>query len=239
MAQRTLGPGRRTQVNVLRRASTRTHVYNVIRRAIISLELPPGQALSEIGLATTYSVSRTPVREALIRLANDDLVEVVPQLGTFVSRISVRDVIEVQFIRETLERASLPHAIKRITPADGRRLERILEEQQDAEESGDLHHWFATDEDLHRTLVEIGGHNKVWSIVSSAKAHLDRVRMLTLPDPKYLRELHGQHHDIVEHVLAKRTRQADQLLQKHLHLVIDWLEELEQQYPDYFIDDDQ
>lgn len=235
MAGRPLGAARRTQVGVLRRASTRTHVYTVLRRAIISLELLPGQALSENELAARYSVSRTPVREALIRLADDGLVEVVPQLGTFVSRISVRDVVEVQFIRETLERASLPHAIKRVTAADEKRLRRLLDEQEEAELEGDLQHWFTTDENIHRSLLEIGGHPKIWPIVSAAKAHLDRVRMLTLPDPTLLHDLLCQHRDIVESVVAKDRRQADQILRRHLRLAVDLLETLEAEHPDYFL----
>jgi DNA-binding GntR family transcriptional regulator len=238
MAERALRQARRAQVDGLRRASTRSHVYTVIRRAIITLELAPGEALSEVGLANRYAVSRTPVREALIRLADDGLIEVVPQLGTFVSRISVRDVVEVQFIRETLERASLSHAIARIGRGDGRRLHRILDEQEEAEHSDDMERWFATDEELHRTLVEIGGHPKVWPIVSSAKAHLDRVRMLDLPDPTRLRALHAHHHAIVDHVINKRERQADQLLRDHLSLVVDMLEDFHRGHPEYFIEDE-
>lgn len=239
MAERTLGSARRAQVDGLRRASTRTHVYNVIRQAIVSLELAPGAGLSEVGLATRYAVSRTPVREALIRLADEGLVEVVPQLGTFVSRISVRDVMQVQFIRETLERASLAHAVARIGRDDGRRLHRILEEQQDAEHSADLARWFVTDQELHRALIEIGGHPKVWPVVASAKAHLDRVRMLIRPEPDRLRVLHAQHHEIVEHVINKRESQADWLLRDHLHLVVDMLDDFRARRPDYFVEEDQ
>lgn len=238
MAGRPLGAARRSQVGVLRRASTRTQVYTVLRRAIVSLELLPGQALSENELAARYSVSRTPVREALIRLADDGLVEVVPQLGTFVSRISVADVVEIQFIRETLERASLPHAIKRVSTADEKKLRRLLDEQEEAELEGDLQHWFSTDESIHRTLLEIGGHPKIWPIVASAKAHLDRVRMLTLPDPALLRELHGQHREIVESVISKDRRQADQVLKQHLRLAVELLEALEDEHPDYFLLDE-
>src|SRR5690606_35948518 len=171
MSRRALGAPRRSQLDTLRGASTRSHVYNILRRAIVTLEFLPGQALSENELAARHSVSRTPVREALIRLADEGLVEVVPQLGTFVSRISARDVIEVRFIRETLERASLPHAIQRIGRDDEKKLGLLLDEQEEAEQEGDLQHWFSTDEDLHRTLLEIGGHPKIWPIVSSAKAH--------------------------------------------------------------------
>ncbi|HEY8455659.1 MAG TPA: GntR family transcriptional regulator [Actinopolymorphaceae bacterium] len=234
MAVRALRPSRRSQLDLLRRASTRSHVYSLLRRDIVSLELPPGQAVSENELAAQHGVSRTPVREALIRLADEGLIEVVPQLGTFVSRINVNEVIEIQFIRETLERASLPHAIRNITEEDEQYLRDLLDEQEKAGKRGDLHTWFATDEALHRTLLEVAGHPRVWSVVSSAKAHLDRVRMLTLPDPAILGELLNQHRQIVDHVVAKQKRQADQVLRQHLRIALDVLQPLEQRYPDYF-----
>ena len=208
MAGRALGTPRRAQLGALRGASTRSQMYALLRRAIVSLDLLPGQALSENELAARYGVSRTPVREALIRLADEGLVEVAPQLGTFVSRISVRDVVEIQFIRETLERASLPHAIKNITAADETYLRGLLDDQEEAGRTGDLLRWFGTDEDLHRTLLEIGGHPRVWPIVSSAKAHLDRVRMLSLPDPEILQDLHAQHLAIVDNVTGETAQEG-------------------------------
>jgi GntR family transcriptional regulator, rspAB operon transcriptional repressor len=238
MAGRALRSPRREQLGVLRSASTRAQVYALLRRDIVSLDLLPGQALSENELAARHSVSRTPVREALIRLADEGLVEVAPQLGTFVSRISVRDVVEIQFIRETLERASLPHAVKNITSADEAYLRALLDEQEDAGRKGDLHHWFATDEDLHRTLLEIGGHPRVWPIVSSAKAHLDRVRMLSLPDPTILSELLSQHRAIVDFVVAKQRKNADSVLSHHLRIALDILQPLEEEHPDYFVLDE-
>jgi DNA-binding GntR family transcriptional regulator len=235
---RTLGSPRRAQLNVLRGASTRAQVYALIRRAIVYLDLPPGRGLSENELAARYGVSRTPVREAIIRLADEGLVEVAPQLGTFVSRISVQEVVEVQFIRETLELANLPDAIANVTATDEAYLRALLEEQAEAGRTGDLRRWFATDEDLHRSLLQIGGHARAWSVVSSAKAHLDRVRMLTLPDPGILAELHEQHRQIVDAVVAKKRRQAQDVLRRHLRLALDVLEPLERQFPDYFIADE-
>jgi DNA-binding GntR family transcriptional regulator len=238
MTRRALGAPRRDHINAMRRASTRSYVYGLLRQAIVSAEFTPGQALSENELAALHGVSRTPVREALIRLADEGLVDVVPQLGTFVSRIRVSDVIEAQFIRETLELASLPHAVERVDAEGERRLRRVLAEQDDAREGGDLQRWFATDEDLHQSLLEIGGHPRVWPIVSSAKAHLDRVRMLTLPDTELLRELHAEHTAIVDHVVAGRHQEAEKALRHHLQLALALLAPLEERHPDYFILDD-
>jgi DNA-binding GntR family transcriptional regulator len=113
-------------------------VYQDLREQIVSVALDPGSRLSENELAAGYGVSRTPVREALIRLADDGLVEVFPQLGTYVSRISVREVREAQFIREALETAALPLVAERAGPADYTRLEAVLAEQRAARADGDL-----------------------------------------------------------------------------------------------------
>lgn len=233
-----VGSPRRSQLDLLRRSSTRAHVYGLLRSAIVSADLLPGQALSENELAARHSVSRTPVREALIRLADEGLVEVVPQLGTFVSRISVRDVIEAQFIRETLERAALPQTIRNISAEHGEELHQILREQDAAGRKGDVPGWFATDEDLHRRLVEIGGHPKVWPIVSTAKAHLDRVRMLALTEPGILSGAYEDHRVLVSRVLGKERRKADETMARHLRIAPDLLELVERHHPDYFLHDD-
>lgn len=219
----------------LRRLSTRSVVYARIREAIVSVEMTPGQALSENELAAQYGVSRTPVREALIRLADDGLVEVVPQLGTFVSRISLEDVKEAQFIRESLERASLPQLVGAVSEADIARLRQLLDVQRAAMAAGDQRGWFTADEDLHRTLLEMAGHPNVWPIVHAAKAHLDRVRRLSLPEPHVLSDLTEQHAAIVDNVVAGAGKAADAVLTKHLRLVFEHLEPQQAHHPDYFL----
>jgi GntR family transcriptional regulator, rspAB operon transcriptional repressor len=226
------------RIEVARGASVRTQIYTLLRQAIVSLELTPGQALSDNELAGEYGVSRTPVREALIRLADDGLVEVVPQLGTYVSRISPLEVREAQFIREALELASLPGVAEHVTETDAAALRDLLDAQRTAAAEGDLRRWFELDEDLHRSLLEIAGHPGVWPVVQSAKAHMDRVRMLSLPEPAILADLIAQHADIVEHLLAGRGQQARTVMAGHLRLVLDHLVSFEVRHPDYFVPDD-
>src|SRR4051812_2280005 len=85
----------------------RDHAYDRLRAAIVTADLEPGRQLSETELAGRLGISRTPVREALVRLRDDRLVEVVPQLGTFVARIRDSAVADAQFIREALECAAV------------------------------------------------------------------------------------------------------------------------------------
>ncbi len=234
--ERAPGLVSRLQGAVGDRMNIRAQVYSVLRESVIVGELPPGAPISENDLALRYGVSRTPVREAIIRLAEEDLVEVRPQRGTFVSRISVADVREMQFVRETLERASLRHAAERITPEAERALARILRDQVDAAAAGDTLGWFVTDEDFHRTLLEAAGHPKVWPIVGAAKAHLDRVRILSLPEASAFEDLHDEHERVLRHVIEGDTAAADRVMAAHLSRALDTLEHLERTRPDYFHD---
>lgn len=216
------------------RMNVRSQVYAALRESVITGELSPGARISENELALRYGVSRTPVREAIIQLAEEDLLEVLAQRGTLVSRISVVDVREMQFIRQTLERASLRHAAERMNAEAERALARVLRNQVEAAEAGDTLGWFATDEDFHRTLLEVAGHPKVWSIVGSAKAHLDRVRILSLPEASAFSDLHAEHVSILEHLVEGDADGADRVMAAHLHRALDTLVRLERDRPDYF-----
>src|SRR5690242_15180309 len=102
--------------------TTRVEAYDALRASIISLQRTPGQRLSEAELARELGVSRTPVREAIIQLRAEGLVEVAPQLGSFVSKISLRSVREAQFAREALESAAVRAAAQRLDGATAERL---------------------------------------------------------------------------------------------------------------------
>src|SRR3954465_11416261 len=113
----------------------RDQVYDRLRASIVTAELEPGRQLSENELAGRLGVSRTPVREALVRLRDDRLVEIVPQLGTFVAPISDRAVGDAQFVREALECAALRAAAPRVTAEDLDALEQNLAAQERARDN--------------------------------------------------------------------------------------------------------
>src|SRR3712207_9328331 len=103
------------------RPSNRSAVYTELRRRVVSLELPPGTPLSENELAAALGVSRTPVRESLILLSQEGLVQVFPKVGSFVSRVDPELVADAQSIRDAVQPASPPdvppHADPRPRPA--------------------------------------------------------------------------------------------------------------------------
>lgn len=155
-------------------------VYEILRDAIVKMVLRPGEALSENEIASQIGTSRTPVREAFIRLADEGHVMVVPQLGTFVAPIDLAEVTEAVFIRETLEAGAAIDCIAHVSSRLTAGVESVLQRQARAVERGDQAAFLETDAEFHRLLFEAGGHRRAWSVVELARQHLDKVRILQL-----------------------------------------------------------
>lgn len=217
-----------------RRSPVAPQVHRTLRESIVSVHLLPGQALSEKDVADQFGVSRTPVREAFIRLATEGLVSIFPQLGTLVARIDVDAVIEAQFVREVLEVAAARDAC---SVSDGTTMAPLLvnlERQAAARDTGDLDRFHELDDALHRTIFEISGHPSAWRVVHSAKPHLDRVRHLTLPNPAQRQIDIAQHREIVEAIAAGNPHAASKAVRKHARSILAALPELRERLPEYF-----
>jgi DNA-binding GntR family transcriptional regulator len=219
-----------------RRGRTRTEVYGRLRDAIVATELAPGCQVSENELATWLGVSRTPVREALVRLTDDRLVEIVPQLGTFVTRISQAAVSDAQFIREALECSAARLAADKVDRNDVRVLKGIVARQEDVRDAGDYDRWYVLDDEFHRTLCELGGHPVAWSLVQRVNGQLNRVRRLSLPQPRYLQEMVAEHKLVVRAVARGETDAAEDAMRHHLRMVISALPAIRVEHPEFFED---
>lgn len=205
-------------------------MYAAVRDAIVRAELEPGRRLSENELAERLGVSRTPVREALAQLRDERLVEVVPQLGTFVTRISPGAVADAAFVREALECSAIRLATERCTAADLAELQRNLA----AQEQADPEAFDRLDEELHRTLCALSGHAIAWTLSRRANGQLDRVRRLSLPSPGYLAEMVAEHQAVVAAVADADADRAERELRHHLGMVLSWLPRLRERHPDFF-----
>ncbi|MEU8487032.1 MULTISPECIES: GntR family transcriptional regulator [unclassified Streptomyces] len=214
--------------------SVRTRVHALLRSRITSLELPPGAPLSENELAAELDVSRTPVREALILLGEEALVDVFPKLGTFVSRISVDAVLEAQFMREALELAALRKAVEHAGAEDIVALRAILDAQRAALAAADADSFFEQDEAFHRRLMESSGHRTLWRTVTTAKAHLDRARRLSLPLPHRIEDLIAEHTAVVDALERRDAASAETALRGHLQGVFDDIGTIQADRPELF-----
>lgn len=205
-----------------------------LRDEILSGRMRPGQALSENEVAHRLGLSRTPIREAIIRLESDGLLLVRPQVGTLVAPIDVEAVADVQFLREAIECRTVALAARRVSPADARELRAQLKEQARIAARGDHAAFVPLDDRMHQKLIAIAGRPRVWSAIEDAKAQLDRVRFLSLEDPAWLATIHSQHEDIVEHVLAGDADGAVAAMAIHLRAVFASIETIAKTSPEYF-----
>jgi len=209
-------------------------IYERLRRAITTLAMLPSEALSEQDLAQQLGVSRTPVREALIRLADEGLIDILPQRGSFVAPIRLSDVEEAQFIREALEVA----VVQRLAGQGSERflaaVRANLAMQARAVADSDREQFLELDEAFHRSLCEEAGLPKSWRVIQVVKLQMDRVRYLSLPEPGHLETLLDQHVAIFEAIETGEARQAGARMTAHLREVLRTVQHLNATRPDLF-----
>lgn len=193
-------------------------IHRLLRERIIGASLLPDAALSEAEIAAAYGVSRQPVREAFMRLADEGLITVRPQRVTRVRLISRAEVLDARFVREAIEAdivrevaarpdetlvAELDAQLRRQRAVPGRRPERFM----------------PLDDTFHRTLARASGHDHAWHVVEGIKAQMDRVRFLALRTFP-VAALVEQHEAIVEAVRGARPAAAEKAMRTHLRAIL-------------------
>ena len=217
-----------------RRTSSGPYLYAALRDLIVRAELAPGERLSETELGDRLGVSRTPVREALGRLRDDRLVEVRPQIGTFVARISPASVSDAQFIREALECTAVRVSAELADEESMAQIEENLRAQERAVARTDIDSWQLLDDTFHRSLCDLSGHPAVWPVNERAKSHLNRLRRLSLTMPDYLSTMVDAHRAVSDAVAIHDPDAAEVALREHLRAVLREVPRIREQHPDYF-----
>lgn len=210
-----------------------TSLHERLRDAIVSGGLHPGQALSESEIAARYSVSRQPVREAFIRLAQEGLVAVLPQRGTFVLKISIKEVMDARFVREAVEEALVREAAL-LRPEGLVPSLRALIDAQSKVATGDNASFLTLDEAFHRQIADALGRERVWRVVDQAKAQMDRVRFLSYEAATPSGRLIEQHTAIVDAIEAGDPQAAASALKLHMGEILNSLPVLAERFPGMF-----
>ena len=211
-------------------------VYRALRKAIITCQVLPGVLLSEKEISSQFNVSRQPVREAFIKLAEAGLVKILPQRGTFVTKISIKKVIDGQFIREAVECAIIKRVAQGITSADLVLLDKNLAEQIDANKRKDIRSFLEKDDEFHQIIMNVIDCPMAWETVENIKAMMDRVRYLTLEDISPPQDLVKQHEKIIAALKKHDPEMAALALHEHLSNILQTINILSQQRNDWFVD---
>ena len=179
-------------------------IYRALRDDIVALRIAPGQPINEKAVALKHGVSRTPVREALLRLSDEHLVEIFPQSGTFVTRIPIAALPEAILVRRALEDLTTRRAAQNADAGAIATLRQFIDRQQKLGAAGDRDGFHAADDAFHAAIAEAAGHPGIWRLILQVKLQLDRYRRLTLPVPGRMGRVVDEHAAVV---VADRRRQ--------------------------------
>lgn len=220
----------------MRRQSRADAVHDALRHLIVTLELAPGQPLVERDLCDRFGVSRTPLREALLRMAEHGLVMVAPQHGTFVAGISPRAVQVAHFLRENLEIPAIRRLATMVAPDLGPARE-ILVAQKIAAARNNQAEFILLDDRFHEALFIAAGLPEIWSVIHSRKGHLDRIRFIQGTARGSVQVPLEQHEQILEALVASQPDRAEVLLREHIAGSLLFLDRHLRERPELFLAD--
>jgi DNA-binding GntR family transcriptional regulator len=209
-------------------------VYLSLKEAIVSLAYRPGEILRKGEVCDRLGVSRSPVADAVVRLANEGLVRVVPQAGTYVARFSMADLREGAFLREAIEAAAIEIVAGRATAGDVVALNGFLDRQAERARAGDTPGFHREDAAMHEFLLSLTGFRNISRVSETAWLQVNRARRLLLPVPGRVGQTLDEHRAIVAAVAAHDPAAARAAIQTHLRQLLRHLEPLERDRPDLF-----
>lgn len=208
-------------------------LHRRLRERIVSCDLAPGQRISETEIAASYGVSRQPVREAFIKLAEERLVTILPQRGTYIRRISVPDALTARFIREAVEIELVRRVVDRVTPEMLEELDAQIDRQRIAAREAGPAAFMELDETFHRTLARCAGEVAVSDYLDGLNVQMNRVRNISARQfaPG---KLVDQHAAIVAGIHGRDAAAAERAMRRHLRQFNADLPQIIAAHPDYF-----
>jgi GntR family transcriptional regulator, rspAB operon transcriptional repressor len=234
IAQRRVAPRSSGRLDRDRQAAPQ--VFERLRGMIIALELPPGSALSRAALAEQFGVSSTPIRDALMRLEEESLVEVFPQYATVVSRIDVHRAQQAHFLRQALELEIVRVLALQPDEALVTELNATIARQQQFAKAGAFEKFMAADNEFHALLYQAADKQDIWTLVKSRSGHIDRLRRLHLPTPGKAQDIVRHHKLITKAIAGGEPEEAQKHLRTHLSGTLSDLARIREQHPQYLND---
>jgi DNA-binding GntR family transcriptional regulator len=211
-------------------------VFEHLRSMIISLALKPGTVLPRQDLAQYYDLSLTPIRDALMQLEKEGLVDIFPQSATVVRQIDVASARQAHFLRLSMELEIAHTLASSAEPALVRSLKGVIGLQRTAYEQQDFDRFSLADLDFHRLMYRAVGIENLWALMRSASGNLDRLRRLHVPIPGKADSILRGHTEIVNAIAARDPVLAQQCVRSHLSGTLAHLDDIRARYPEYLFD---
>ncbi|MVA54533.1 GntR family transcriptional regulator [Agrobacterium vitis] len=208
-------------------------VHEILRDRILKVQLVPGTILSRASLQLEFGVSQTPVRDALMRLQEEDIVEVYPQYATVVAKIDIDHARQALFLRLSIELEAVRRLTEEAPGETAKELGAIMARQKEVATQETYDTFDCIDREFHRKLYEKSGILQLWTNVRRQSVHLDRLRRLNLPMPGKMQTVLEDHEAIVAAIASGNPEAAASALRKHLSGTLSIIDLISAEYPDY------
>lgn len=211
--------------------------YNIIIKKIVNAEYKPGQKISEKKIEQDINIGRTPVREALLQLRQENMINVVPQSGTYISKIDMKEVFDARFVRASVEQQIMRNATTvRLTNEQIDNFKQILSEQYLIMKEDNFIKFLKTDDEFHRYFYIITDHLRIWNWLKKINVQFDRFRFLRLKvEGLSWTGLIDEHQAILNAVRDRDINEVERLTANHMHRMLTEEDSLIKSFPNYFI----
>ena len=190
--------------------------YEVLKKAIITGEIPAGERIVETDYADRLRISRTPLREALRKLERDGLVEYVMRRGVIVHAFTTDDVEQIYTIRNSLETLTLPDIIEKATPEDIAHLRELLTQMDELNEKNDVEALSPIAREFHTAITAISGKNRILRVIEGQDEYIRRFSAMAIKQEDRRNEANEEHHRLVDLIEQKDLPAFEALMKQHI-----------------------
>jgi DNA-binding GntR family transcriptional regulator len=225
-----------TAATLLRRDRSRQaspQVFEHLRERIVGLELAPGTVLSRTELAQAYRLSQTPIRDALLRLGDEGLVDIFPQHATVVSRIDVQAARQAHFLRRAIECEVAQTLAGAAPPGLVNGLRARIDVMAACASDASRRAFIDADRAFHQLMYEAAEVPELFDLVRRRSGHVDRLRLLHLPTAGKVKAILRDHRRIVDAIEQGDPVLAQQVVREHLSGTLARVEEIRRSHPDW------
>ncbi len=215
--------------------SLQDKAYNAIYSKIMNLDLYPGEQVSDKQFEDEIGVSRTPVREAMLRLRRDDMLYSLPQSGTYVTQIDLKKSLDARYARQILESQIAESIGGSLTDSQIDALSGLVQQQDSASEKDQIHRFFQTDNEFHEKIYQFADKENIWQWLLSFSTDLNRYRLLRVYDTNLpMNRLTNEHAEIIKAFADHDAKKVRELVYSHLNLMLSEQQSVLDKFPNYF-----
>lgn len=226
-------------MNNTQKVNLATQAHDIITKKIINAEYKPGEKISEKNIEADIGIGRTPVREAILQLRQEHLIKVIPQSGTYISKIDMKEVLDARFIRASVEQRIMRNATTiNLTDEQLINFEQILERQYLILKENNFAEFLKNDNEFHRYFYVITDHLRIWNWLKRINIQFDRFRFLRLRvEGLSWTSLIDDHNALLKSVRNHDVNEVERLTANHMHRMLIEEPSLTKKFPNYFIND--